>query len=1048
MKRRNMLRHCLLLVFALTFVLCASACAAENPVASGFCGDGGGTNLAWTLSQDGVLTVTGEGATADWSSASDTPFAAFGGRIVSAVFEEGVTRIGDSALAGLFSLKTVSVPRSLVSVGENLLDGCVSLEEIRYNGYYEQLCEVETPGSFGDTGERNVYLLIRYEQPEAFPRNWTVENGVLTFFDTDTVPGAELYGNTPWFSLRDEITEVVIPEGVTEVGRYAFAGLYGLRTIRVPRSVIRSGEGVLYGCEALESFYYGGTYQDALALAESGGIADLGLPQSVADRFASVLRLNCAPYFDNLTWRVEDGVLYIGGSGAILSYEENGLPIYNSAPWAEKKNEVYAIVVEEGITAIDDLAFAELINLQELYLPSTLTEVGEKLIWNDENIYAVYCAFDDEKASRLRLYELLGSTYDHVTVTDEGTSATYRLEEFYPDQVICLGEQPERFVFGAFSFIAGGGRTVLTRYLGGAENCVLPACPFTVGGRVIESYEIAPWALRADERMMQLATYYDEDEAPYTRLELIPQNEAVRSVTVPEGVTVIRPKAFCSAPSLQTVVLPDTLTSIGDMAFSGAGLNGVSVPDSVSSFGCYVFRGCPLTEGVKLPAGIEELPKGIFRWSGLTSYTVPSSVKRIGEGAFEDCRKLTRITLNDGLESIGERALSTTKLQSVILPDSVKSLGARCFEFCSLLENVVWSRDLERIGAECFHYCGKLKTVALPANPISVEMGAFRNCDALETVLLPEGVRFTGGEYTDPYEHKTYSCKPGWVFVGDASLKRIELPESADDIGSCMFSGCTGLERVVIKGAVSHIGEWTFNRCASLRELFLPATALKLGVSKYDADHGWTKYPHTVFGGSDTDPAPYTGHIYFAGTPEQWARLDAPKDDLSGAILHYPETRSVEPTCTAHGFRNAVWYSASSYMIDPGEFVPAFGHMPAAAAATQATATEHGFTEGVYCERCREWLSGHEVIHNTLGECTVVKQPTATEAGECLITCTICGESGLYAMEPVHGAQPGDEADPPKDTEEGSFKTIRRMMRSIIEFFLRLLKWLGMLREN
>ncbi len=89
------------------------------------------------------------------------------------------------------------------------------------------------------------------------------------------------------------------------------------------------------------------------------------------------------------------------------------------------------------------------------------------------------------------------------------------------------------------------------------------------------------------------------------------------------------------------------------------------------------------------------------------------------------------------------------------------------------------------------------------------------------------------------------------------------------------------------------------------------------------------------------------------------------------------------------------------------------------------------------------------MIHNTLGDREILREPTATEAGECIITCTVCGEQGLYAMEPVNPAEPPTEPDGgTAQTDNSAIGRIRKAMKSIIEFFLRLLRWFGGNKKN
>ena len=93
--------------------------------------------------------------------------------------------------------------------------------------------------------------------------------------------------------------------------------------------------------------------------------------------------------------------------------------------------------------------------------------------------------------------------------------------------------------------------------------------------------------------------------------------------------------AFRSCTSLTSVVIPDSVTSIGRAAFRGCtSLTSVVIPDSVTSIGDYAFYGC----------------------TSLTSVVIPDSVTSIGFYAFSDCTSLTRIEIPDSVTSIGDEA--------------------------------------------------------------------------------------------------------------------------------------------------------------------------------------------------------------------------------------------------------------------------------------------------------------------------------------------------------------------------------------------------------
>ena len=138
----------------------------------------------------------------------------------------------------------------------------------------------------------------------------------------------------------------------------------------------------------------------------------------------------------------------------------------------------------------------------------------------------------------------------------------------------------------------------------------------------------------------------------------------LREVKLPEGLTYIGARAFCSSPELTEVKIPSTVTKIEQSAFSGCtGLKEIELPPQLEEVGYSSFYGC----------------------SGLTEITIPSSVKTIRSGAFENCTSLESVTLSEGIGEIGTEAFEYTKLKSLNIPKSVKKLGNDIVRYCQHL---------------------------------------------------------------------------------------------------------------------------------------------------------------------------------------------------------------------------------------------------------------------------------------------------------------------------------------------------------------------------
>ena len=119
-------------------------------------------------------------------------------------------------------------------------------------------------------------------------------------------------------------------------------------------------------------------------------------------------------------------------------------------------------------------------------------------------------------------------------------------------------------------------------------------------------------------------------------------------VVIPDSVTSIGDYAFARCTGLESVTIPDSITSIGDRAFYiCTGLESVTIPDSVTSIDVYAFAECSGLTLVTIPNSVTNIVNGVFaNCKSLTSVTIPDSVTSIGAYAFSDCTNLTSVAFN------------------------------------------------------------------------------------------------------------------------------------------------------------------------------------------------------------------------------------------------------------------------------------------------------------------------------------------------------------------------------------------------------------------
>ena len=284
-------------------------------------------------------------------------------------------------------------------------------------------------------------------------------------------------------------------------------------------------------------------------------------------------------------------------------------------------------------------------------------------------------------------------------------------------------------------------------------------------------------------------------------------NKNLTSVVIPDSVTTIGNRAFINN-QLTSVTIPESVTTIENAAFFNNQLTSVVIPNSVTTIGDWAFQSNQLTS-VVIPNSVTTIGDSAFFNNQLTSVTIPESVTTIGDSAFYN-NQLTSVEIPDSVTTIGNYAFSGNQLTSVTIPDSVTTIvGAFSF---NQLTSVVIPDSVTTIGSSAFSG-NKLTSVVIPNSVTTIGSSAFSD-NQLTSVVIPNSVT-TIGEWAFSGNQLTSVVIPNSVTtIGDSAfynnqLTSVEIPNSVKTIGEDAFS-FNQLTSIVIPDSVTTIGKNAF----------------------------------------------------------------------------------------------------------------------------------------------------------------------------------------------------------------------------------------------
>lgn len=280
--------------------------------------------------------------------------------------------------------------------------------------------------------------------------------------------------------------------------------------------------------------------------------------------------------------------------------------------------------------------------------------------------------------------------------------------------------------------------------------------------------------------------------------------DEIKEVRFLDGVETIPDSLFDGYQSLDTVVVSNSVHSIGSYAFQNNNNMTTLYLPIIEEIGDYAFYNCDSLKTVEVAGGFElgSVGKNIFKdCDALEKVTFGNGTIEIGEGMFDDCTALAEVNLPDSVKKIGRLAFENcSSLTEIYVPDSVEEIGEYAFYDCISAKTAYIGHNVNIIGEYVFGRCAALESVEIKCAMPIISEGMFYGCSALTGLpSLPDGVKIIGKN----------------AFKDCTSFAEFVVPSTVTEIGDSAFDA-TVIKTINIPVGVEIIGEGVFTNCAEL----------------------------------------------------------------------------------------------------------------------------------------------------------------------------------------------------------------------------------------
>lgn len=657
------------------------------------------------------------------------------------------TTISDYAFAGCSSLKSINLFEGIATIGSYAFKDCTALTQLTMPATLTSIGKA----SFQNSGltevslQRNVTIIENYAFSDCAKLTTINFSPIITEIKEYTfqncvklkdivLPNGLIYIKNNAFNGCSSLGKVTIPGGVQTISSGAFQNS-GLTEVILKEGVMNLSNNSFDGCMQLKKVTFPTTMKTISGFSNTG-IKEIAFAEGAEpEAISNYAFFNC----DSLSTITLPNSIKNIGIGAFYDCDT-----------------LKSVVLPTGITKISKLTFYHCDFLQNVTIPQSVTQI--------ENAVFAYCSklgtislpsnLTSIGTDCFRSTSLTSITLpEGMTTLEYGTFALSKLTSIkFPKSLKQITTGKHHDIGDSYQEEEGGGfgnPNPKTYYIIENESSAFFGC------KELETVDVNGAALTAlGSNTFRGCNKLQSINLAVTKLEEIPAYAFyacgnLQSVTFPATLKNIGRGAFDYCKKIRSIDLSATSLTKIESWFSGIySLRIVKLPNTVTEIGNSAFTDSPIEE-INFPAGLTTIGNYAFNGNQLKTVDLSATQFTTINNWFAGNGKLRTVKLPETVTSLAEGAFDNCYIEEINFPAALTTIGARALRYCRI-DTLRLPASVTEIGQNAFYYA-KFNCVEIPSTVTKINSGAFYNAEIRGSLNITPNASLVWGDSSAPF---------------------------------------------------------------------------------------------------------------------------------------------------------------------------------------------------------------------------------------------------------------------------------------------------------